>query len=90
MTAPDGTYIGVPDAWFAEVGLAWEIDSYEFHFQRDDYADTISRNARYAAAGIVVLQTLPSRLRTEPANVARELTAAYEAAKSRAVPRKAG
>jgi hypothetical protein len=79
-----GRYIGTPDAWFAEVRLAWEIDSYEFHFQRDDYAATISRNTRYATAGITVLQTLPARLRTEPDEVAAELRAAYEAAQRRA------
>lgn len=80
----NGVHIGTPDAWFAEVRLAWEIDSFEFHFQRKDYANTISRNVRYAAAGIAVLQTLPNRLRTEPEKVAAELTAAYRAASTRA------
>ncbi|MFC4858576.1 hypothetical protein [Actinophytocola glycyrrhizae] len=84
LTDANGHFIGMPDAWFAEVGLAWEIDSYEFHFQRADYARTINRNARYAAAGIVVLQTLPTRLRTEPETVASELAAAYKAAQARA------
>jgi hypothetical protein len=82
----DGNHIGTPDAWFAEVNLAWEIDSYEFHFQRADYAKTVSRNTRYAAAGIVVVQTLPTRLRTDPDGVAAELTAAYRGAAARAMP----
>ena len=81
-----GSYIGTPDAWFADVNLAWEIDSYEFHFERADYANTVSRNARYAGAGIMVVQTLPARLRTEPEAVAAELTAAYRAASNRAMP----
>jgi hypothetical protein len=80
-----GQYVAVPDAWF-EVGLAWEIDSYEFHFLREDYANTINRNARYAAAGVTVLQTLPSRLRSDPASVAAELIAAHQAAASRPRP----
>jgi hypothetical protein len=80
----EGAYIGTPDAWFAEVGLAWEIDSYDFHFTREDYANTVNRNARYGAAGIAVLQTLPTRLRTEPDAVAAELTAAYHATQTRA------
>lgn len=84
LIAPDGAHIATPDAWFAEVRLAWEIDSYEFHFQRTDYAATISRNTRYAAAGITVLQTLPTRLRTEPDQVAAKLKAAYEGALRRA------
>jgi hypothetical protein len=82
----DGVHIGTPDAWFVEVSLAWEIDSYEFHFQREDYARTINRNARYAAEGIAVVQTLPNRLRIDPEGVAAELKAAYQAAARRAMP----
>jgi hypothetical protein len=80
-----GEHIAVPDAWF-DVGLAWEIDSYEYHFKREDYAVTISRNARYAAAGVMVLQTLPNRLHKEPASVAAELVAAHQAAAKRPCP----
>lgn len=78
-----GNYIATPDAWFADVALAWEIDSYEFHFEREGYADTVNRNARYAGAGIMVVQTLPTRLRAEPDAVAAELIAAYHAASDR-------
>jgi len=81
----NGEYVATPDAWFA-AGLAWEIDSYEFHFRREDYANTVTRNARYAAAGVLVLQTLPTRLRNAPAAVAAELVAAHEAAQSRPRP----
>lgn len=81
-----GRYVGTPDGYFAKVRLAWEIDSYDFHFARAQYAGTIERNSRYAAEGIVVLQTLPSRLRTEPQKVADELVAAYRAAATRLTP----
>lgn len=80
-----GEHVAVPDAWF-DVGLAWEIDSYEFHFQRVGYAKTVDRNARYVAAGVLVLQTLPNRLRSDPDSVAAELVAAYRAAESRPRP----
>jgi hypothetical protein len=80
-----GEYIAIPDAWF-EAGLAWEIDSYEFHFRREDYARTVDRNARYAAAGVLVLPTLPNRLRSAPESVAAELIAAHRAAESRPPP----
>jgi hypothetical protein len=82
----DGQFVARPDGWCDEVGLAWEIDSYEFHFGRGDYARTLARNARYAAAGIVLVQTLPNRLRTEPDAVAAELVAAHEAATRRPRP----
>ncbi|WP_328701725.1 hypothetical protein [Amycolatopsis pittospori] len=78
-----GRYIGTPDGYFRAVRLAWEIDSYDFHFARPQYAGTLERNSRYTAEGILVLQTLPSRLRSEPGRVAAELVAAYEAAASR-------
>ncbi|WP_410579218.1 hypothetical protein [Amycolatopsis sp. lyj-108] len=78
-----GEYIATPDGYFAAVGLAWEIDSYDFHFGKQQYAATVARNSRYAAAGIAVLQTLPSRLRTEPKRVAAELVAAHRAAEAR-------
>ncbi|MFI7123910.1 hypothetical protein [Amycolatopsis sp. NPDC049868] len=77
-----GRYIGTADGYFKEVRLAWEVDSYDFHFERKQYAGTLERNGRYAAEGILVLQTLPSRLRSEPGKVAAELVAAYHAANS--------
>ncbi|MCE7002395.1 hypothetical protein LWC34_06050 [Kibdelosporangium philippinense] len=82
----DGRYIGCPDAWWNEVALAWEIDSYQFHFKPGDYARTIERNSRYAAAGILVIQTLPTELRDAPGAVIQKLHAAYQAASARPRP----
>jgi len=79
-------YVGCPDAWWDEVALAWEIDSFEFHFSRDGYARTLRRNNRYAAAGIKVVQTLPSQLRDDPEGVLQELASAYAAAAARPRP----
>jgi hypothetical protein len=81
-----GNYIGMPDNWCDEVGFAWEVDSYDFHFRKSDFAKTLARNNRYAAAGIIVVQTLPSRLRDEPAAVIAELRAAFETASRRPRP----
>ncbi|MFD2466669.1 hypothetical protein [Amycolatopsis silviterrae] len=81
-----GGYAGRPDFWWDDVGLAWEIDSVEFHFRSADYARTLRRNTRYAALGIAVVQTLPSRLRTEPKAVLDELSDAYRAAETRPRP----
>ncbi len=82
----DGRYIATPDGWCDEVGFAWEIDSCGFHASQEAFRATLARNARYAAAGIVVLQTLPSRLRSEPDAVLTELFAAHEAAQRRPRP----
>lgn len=82
----DGQFIGRPDAWWDDVAFAWEIDSLAFHFRKEDYARTLARNARYTAAGIVVLQTLPSRLRSEPDEVIAEIRASLAAAGARPRP----
>ncbi len=82
----DGTYIATPDFWYDRVAFAWEIDSYRHHTSLDDHRATVARNARYVRAGIVVLQTLPSRLRTEPDLVLGELHAAFRTAQARPRP----
>jgi hypothetical protein len=81
-----GRYIANPDAWCDQVGMAWEIDSYDFHFGREGYANTLGRNVRYTSAGVLVVQTLPTRLRTDPVAVAEELRATYRAAAARPRP----
>ncbi|MFJ8912410.1 hypothetical protein [Amycolatopsis sp. NPDC102389] len=82
----NGGYIAQPDGWCDELGFAWEIDSLGHHAGTDGFRRTLARNARYAAAGIVVLQTLPSRLRSEPDKVAAELRAALDSARLRPRP----
>ncbi|OLZ47966.1 hypothetical protein BS329_28700 [Amycolatopsis coloradensis] len=82
----NGNYIATPDFWCDEIAFAWEIDSYRHHANLEDHRATVARNARYVAAGIVVLQTLPSRLRTEPDEVERELQAAFRTAQARPRP----
>lgn len=81
-----GQLLGIPDAWFDDVALAWEIDSYEFHLSPQSYARTLAKHARFTAAGIVVVHTLPSRLRAEPLVVRAELEASYEQAARRPRP----
>jgi hypothetical protein len=82
----DGAYVAKPDVWCDDVGFAWEIDSREVHSEWDDFANTLARNARYVAAGVVVLQTLPARLRTDANAVIKELRAAYLTARRRPRP----
>jgi hypothetical protein len=44
------------------LGLAWQIDSLEWHLSPADYALTLERRSAMMAEGIVVLHTLPSKL----------------------------
>ena len=82
----DGTLLGVVDAWWDDVGLAWDLASYQFHPTPTDLAETVRRSARLTAAGIVVLHTLPVRLRQEPAVVLDELRQGHHHAAERPRP----
>jgi hypothetical protein len=80
LVGPSGEYLGRPDAWFDDVGLAWEIDSLAHHFSVAAFERTIARNQRYVTAGILCLQTLPSELINNPERVIAKLREAYAAA----------
>ena len=73
----DGRFLGIADAWWDGVALAWEINSLAWHLGPKDYAREQVRTALFTAAGIPVLPTLPKRLTDDGAAVLRELRAAY-------------
>ncbi|MGQ0573729.1 MAG: hypothetical protein ACT4RN_05920 [Pseudonocardia sp.] len=72
----DGSLLGVADAWW-DVGLVWEIDSREWHLSPADHDRDTRRQSRFAAHGLPVVHTRPSRLRHDGATVLDELTGAY-------------
>jgi hypothetical protein len=82
----DGRLIAVPDAWFDDVAMAWEIDSREWHLSPEDYDRTVQRRSAMMAAGVVVMHTQPSRLARSPADVRTELRNTYAQACSRPRP----
>ncbi len=57
-----GRLLGIADAWFDEVALAWEINSYAWHLNPESYAREITRTADMTAANVVVLPVLPTAL----------------------------
>ncbi|MDT7579962.1 MAG: hypothetical protein QOK35_1226, partial [Pseudonocardiales bacterium] len=81
-----GRLLGVADAWFDGVALAWEINSVEWHLSAEDYAREQERTARFVAAGALVLPTQPRRQRREPRAVVGELCAAHAQAALRPRP----
>lgn len=62
-----GTLLGVADAWWEEVALAWDVGGQQHALDQ----------AALSAAGVTVLHTDPQRLRTEPEPVTTELIAAF-------------
>jgi hypothetical protein len=81
-----GTYIAQPDAYFPDVGLAWEIDSGKHHFLMEDWDTTLRRRARMQAHAIEVAHTRPRRLLTEPGAVVEEIRGAHRLAAARPCP----
>ncbi len=84
---PDGALLGIADAWWDDVALAWEINSFAWHLSPEHYAREQAKSARFAAAGVPVLRTIPTRLRDDRDAVVEELRAAYRQAERRPRPR---
>ncbi len=68
-----GRLIAIPDVWFDEVALAWEIDSHEYHLSPEDYDRTLDRRSAMMAEGVVVMHSQPSKLRRRRNEVVDEL-----------------
>ncbi|SDF63742.1 hypothetical protein SAMN05216553_102443 [Lentzea fradiae] len=81
-----GSQLAIVDAWWEEVGLAWQIDSIEFHLSPASYSHTMAQHSALLAQGVLTVHTVPSRLKKEPAGVMAELQGAYRAAAQRPRP----
>ena len=86
LLGPGGRFLGYPDAWFDDVALAWQIDSYAYHLSPADYAATLERDSVMVAEGIFVVRTLPSSLRRRPDHVLARLIRAHRQAALRPRP----
>lgn len=74
-----GELLAIPDAWWPDAGVVAEIDSREWHLSPDDWERGLKRDAKLAAAGIVVVHVTPRQLRAEPARVLRDISSALSA-----------
>jgi hypothetical protein len=86
ITSTNGTHVATTDAWWDEVGLAWEVDSYAFDLSPTDAVAALARAARLTAAGVLVVHTTPAQLKDDPAVVADLLRGAYQRAAARPRP----
>ena len=71
-------FLGKPDAWWADAGVAGEVDSREWHLSPEDWDRTRRRHDRMAAAGIILLHFSPAQIRREPTEVAQMIKGALE------------
>jgi hypothetical protein len=76
-------FLGKPDAWWQDAGVAGEVDSRAWHLSPEDWDRTRRRHDRMAAAGIIVLHFSPRELRREPGTVVQMITGALERGLSR-------
>lgn len=81
-----GRQLGIVDAWWDDIALAWEINSFTWHLGPQDYAREQAKTARFTAAGVAVLPTLPRRLTEDATAVLGELQDAYRHATARPRP----
>ncbi len=86
VDARTGEFVAVPDAWFDDVALAWELDSREWHLDPKDYEATLLRRSTLTGRGISVLAHAPSRLTLHADEVLRELRAHHREARRRPRP----
>lgn len=85
--APDGTFLACPDAWWDELGVAWQIDSREWHLSPEDWEATVRRHASMTRYGVLVVHSLPKDIGRRGAEVVDEVGATLEAAARRPAPR---
>jgi hypothetical protein len=79
----DGTFIAKPDAWWPELGVAVEVDSREWHMSPEDHAKTLARGRRMGKHQMIVLRFTPKQIRSEPAEVIKDIRDALEGARGR-------
>ena len=76
-------FLGTPDAWWPDAGVAAEVDSREWHLSPDDWERTLARHARMGRYGIVVLHFTPGQIRAKPEQVVTDIRAALLAGRQR-------
>lgn len=76
-------FLGSPDAWWPDAGVAGEVDSHAYHLSPEDHERTRARAARMRAHGISVLSFTPHQIRTRPAEVIAAIRSALGDARFR-------
>jgi hypothetical protein len=74
----DGAFIATVDAWWQQAGVAAEIDSRAYHLAAEDQDRTTERHDRLIAHGIFPLHFPPTRMKTDPSAIIRDITQAIE------------
>ncbi|HEV8556437.1 MAG TPA: hypothetical protein VGR06_08590 [Actinophytocola sp.] len=84
VRGPHNDLLAIADAWWDDIGLAWDLAAYQF--TPTDHEEAATRIARLTAAGIIVVRTLPTTLRQNPRKVLNDLRHAHLVATHRPRP----
>jgi len=76
-------FLGKPDAWWPDAGVAVEVDSREWHLSPEDWDRTRRRHQLMGASGIIPLHFSPREIRREPAMVVQRIRDALESGLAR-------
>ncbi len=85
LTTADDVHLAVVDAWWDDIGLAWDADIHRPWSPRAGLS-TMTRSARLTAAGVAFLHTNPDRVLDDPVSVMAELRTAHRLASARPRP----
>jgi hypothetical protein len=79
LYTPDGTLLGIVDAWWQRAGVAAEVDSREFHFKEEDWRKTMRRHNRIAKHRVQLLHFPPADITFKGTRVLADLRDAIAA-----------
>lgn len=87
----DGRWLGTPDGYFPDAGLAVQVHSRQFHSGRDGegrdrWVDTVEKDGALISSGVIVLGVTPTTLARRPAAFLRRLEEAYLTHRGRRLP----
>ncbi len=80
-------FLGSPDCWWPDSGVAVEVDSRAWHISPRDWERTLARHARMSAEGIIVLHFTPGQIRAGQDEVGPAISKALAAGRGRPLPR---
>jgi hypothetical protein len=76
-------FLGRPDLWWKDAGVAGEVDSREWHLSPEQWEYTMARHGRMTAHGIFVLHFTPRQIRSEARRIVAEFKSAIEEGRRR-------
>jgi hypothetical protein len=86
LFTPEGEFVACPDAYWAEYGVALELDSMAWHLSPERYQKTQRRQRRLVVHNVDVLPVSPSDAVADPGGLCDEIMLKIRNAASRPLP----